>query len=303
MAPALSAAQKDRAIGAFVGLAVGDAVGTTLEFTTRDSRPPLTDMVGGGPFQLKPGEWTDDTSMAIALAESLIAKPDFDPRDLMSRFVNWWRWGKYSVTGECFDIGMTTRVALGAFEAGGSPFAGSTDPMSAGNGSLMRLSPVALWGLGRPWEQVRQVARDQSRTTHAAPQCLDACEGYTAVLIEAIASGDLSAARKAGEQCATQEPISTILSGGWQVKARHQIASSGYVAHSLEASLWSITETRDFASAVLMAANLGDDADTTAAITGQLAGALYGKSGIPQNWLDRLAWRDELESLAGRLID
>ena len=303
MAQSLSAAQTDRAVGAFIGLAVGDAVGTTLEFSTRDSRPPLTDMVGGGPFQLKPGEWTDDTSMAIALAESLIAKPDFDARDLMSRFVNWWRHGQYSVTGECFDIGMTTREALGSFEAGGSPFAGSTDPMSAGNGSLMRLSPVALWGLGRPREQVRQVARDQSRTTHAAAQCLDACEGYTAILIEAIVSGEFSGALKTGEQCEVDPPISTILSRGWQGKARHQIASSGYVAHSLEASLWCIDETQDFASAVLLAANLADDADTTAAITGQLAGALYGKSGIPQSWLDRLAWREELESLALRLID
>lgn len=302
MALTLSGAQKDRAIGAFIGLAAGDAIGTTLEFATRDARPPLTDMVGGGPFDLKPGEWTDDTSMAIALAESLIHRPEFDARDLMARFVNWWRWGQYSVTGECFDIGITTRQALALFEAGGSPFAGSTDPMSAGNGSLMRLSPVALWGVGKPWGQVRQVARDQSRTTHAAPQCLDACEGYTSILIEAIVSGDFASALKKGGQCEVDDPIAAILAGSWRGKPRHKIASSGYVAHSLEASLWCINETQDFASAVLLAANLGDDADTTAAITGQLAGALYGKSGVPQKWLARLAWREELESLAQRLI-
>lgn len=289
-------------MGAFVGLAVGDAVGTTLEFSTRDTRPQLTDMVGGGPFQLKPGEWTDDTSMAIALAESLIFKPEFDARDLVSRFVNWWRFGQYSVTGECFDIGLTTRVALGSFETGGSPFAGSTDPMSAGNGSLMRLSPVALWGLGKGWDEVRQVARDQSRTTHAAPQCLDACEGFAAILLEAIASGDPKSAFEAGRACDAKAPISDILSGGWKGKPRHKIASSGYVAHSLEASLWCVDETDDFASAVLMAANLGDDADTTAAITGQLAGALYGMGAIPAPWLERLAWREELEDLAKRLI-
>lgn len=298
----LSKSQHDRAIGAFIGLAVGDALGTTLEFSPRDSYPLLTDMVGGGPFELEPGVWTDDTSMAMALAESLLAKPGFDPSDLMARFVNWWRWGQYSPTGECFDIGMTTRHALASFEISGDPYAGSTDPQSAGNGSLMRLSPVALWGLGKPASRVAAVAKDQSRTTHGAPQCLDACAAYSAMLITAIETGDFGQAIAAGRIEGLGTVIKEIVCGSWEDKARGEIRSSGYVAHSLEAALWCVDDSDDFTSAVLLAANLGDDADTTAAITGQLAGALYGLSDIPAHWLEILAWREELEALAERLI-
>lgn len=298
----LNPQQKDRALGAFLGLAVGDALGTTLEFRPRDTYPPLTDMVGGGPFGLDPGVWTDDTSMAVALAESLIAKPDFDPHDLMARFVNWWRWGVYSPTGECFDIGITTRTALAHFESSGDAFAGSTDPRSAGNGSLMRLAPIALWGLGRHSEIMRRAARDQSRTTHAAAACLDACESFALTLTEAIRSGDFERALAAGELAADEPVIADVFAGSWREKARHEVASSSYVVHSLEAAFWCVAETECFADAVLLAANLGDDADTTAAITGQLAGALHGQGGIPSHWLERLAWRDEIESLAEQLI-
>ena len=135
---------RDRARGALLGLAVGDALGTTLEFTAKDSSAPLTDMVGGGPFRLKPGEWTDDTSMALALAESLLANPDLDEEDLMTRFCAWAEEGTYSHTGRCFDIGMTVRSALSDFRRTGNPVAGSRDPRSAGNGSLMRLAPVPI---------------------------------------------------------------------------------------------------------------------------------------------------------------
>src|ERR1700754_2398601 len=109
-------AVRDRAVGALVGLAVGDAVGTTLEFSRRDSMPPLKDMVGGGPFRLQPGQWTDDTSMALCLADSLLACDGLNQHDLMQRFLRWWRDGENSCTGECFDIGITTRTALMRFE-------------------------------------------------------------------------------------------------------------------------------------------------------------------------------------------
>lgn len=299
---ALSTAAHDRALGAFIGLAAGDALGTTLEFRTRDSYAPLTDMVGGGPFELEPGVWTDDTSMALALAESLAANDGLNARDLASRFVNWWRWGAYSPTGSCFDIGITTQTALAHFESTGDPFAGSTDPMSAGNGSLMRLSPVALWGIGRPHDEMRLAARDQSRVTHAAETCLEACEAFSLILAEAIRTAEFEQALAAGQGCATSPPIAEILGGCWRDKARDEISSSGYVAHSLEAALWSVANTDGFAEAVLLAANLGDDADTTAAITGQLAGALYGMSAIPAHWLEKLAWREELIELGERLI-
>lgn len=293
---------EDRAIGALVGLAVGDAVGTTLEFEGRDTRPVLTDMVGGGPFDLRPGEWTDDTAMALALADSLLARGGLDPDDLMRRFVRWWRHGEYSCTGACFDIGITTRVALARFERSGEGFAGNTDPMSAGNGSLMRLAPVAIWGVAAGEAAMRQAARDQSRTTHAAAACLDACEAWALIVRAAIGGADLPSALAAARALEAVEPIAAILAGGWQGKPREDVASSGYVAHSLEAALWCVDRTSGFAEAVLLAANLGDDADTTAAITGQLAGALYGESGIPAAWLERLAWRARIADTARALL-
>ena len=135
---------RDRYRGALLGLAVGDALGTTLEFKAPGTFKPITDMVGGGPFGLEPGQWTDDTSMAFCLAESLIEKRGFDPKDQMDRYCRWWKEGYLSSTGTCFDIGITVRTALAHYLRSGEPFAGSTDPLTAGNGSLMRLAPVPL---------------------------------------------------------------------------------------------------------------------------------------------------------------
>lgn len=293
---------EDRAVGALLGLAVGDAVGTTLEFRARDSYEPLTDMVGGGPFRLPAGTWTDDTSMALALAESLAERGGLDAADLMARFVRWWRDGAYSPTGACFDIGIATRAALSRFERTGDPFAGSTDPMAAGNGSLMRLSPVAIWGVSAGEAAMREAARAQSRTTHAAPACLDACEAYALILHAAIGGAGFEEAVAAGAGVTDAEPIGPILARSWRGRTRAAIRSSGYVAHSLEAALWCVAGTGTFRDAVLLAANLGDDADTTAAIAGQLAGALYGACGIPAEWLAKLAWRGRLEEAARALL-
>ncbi|MCY4074713.1 MAG: ADP-ribosylglycohydrolase family protein [Acidobacteria bacterium] len=291
---------RDRARGALLGLAVGDAVGTTLEFSIRDTRPRLEDMVGGGPFDLPAGAWTDDTTLALALAESLAEAGDFDGRDLLDRFVDWWRNGSYSCNGHCFDIGITTRTALERYVRTGDPRAGSTEPNSAGNGSLMRLAPVAL----RYWhdrEQLSAVAAAQSRTTHGATEAVDACRAFAGLLADAIAGAarpDVLGTRRFDGAPA----IARILAGSWRGRARDTIDSSGYVAHTLEAALWSVARTGDFRGAVLLAANLAHDADTVAAVTGQLAGALYGLSGIPEGWLDRVAWRGRLLAVADRLV-
>ena len=299
--PATSAAAiRDRAIGALLGLAVGDAVGTTLEFKPRDTYPQLQDMVGGGPFGLKPGQWTDDTAMALALADSLQHDPNLDETDLMQRFVDWYQNGTYSCTGQCFDIGITTRQALARWQKTGDPFAGSTDPMSAGNGSLMRLAPVAI----RHFENralLRDVAARQSRTTHAAPEAVDACVAYAEVLADAIAGAKRSEVLRNREE-AMAGKITPIMAGSWRGKARDGIRASGYVAHSLEASLWSVARSGDYRGAVLLAANLGEDADTTGAIAGQLAGALYGEAGIPAAWREKLAWRPRLARAAASLL-
>ncbi|KPL68502.1 crystallin [Erythrobacter sp. SG61-1L] len=292
---------RTRAMGAMLGLAVGDALGTTLEFHPRDSYPRLMDMVGGGPFGLEPGVWTDDTSMALALAESLADCGGLDEADLMQRLVRWHELGEYSPTGSCFDIGITVRQALARFKASGNPQSGSTDPLSAGNGSLMRLAPVAI----RYWNDraaLRDAAARQSRTTHGAVEAVDACVAYAELLADAIAGKPASEVLQARSDDLAGN-IASILAGSWRGKHRDTIRASGYVAHSLEASLWSISRSGTYAEAVLTAANLGEDADTTAAITGQLAGALHGVGAIPPDWLDRLAWRDRLEAAATRLFE
>jgi ADP-ribosyl-[dinitrogen reductase] hydrolase len=294
----------DRSIGCLIGLAVGDALGTTLEFKPRDTYPHITDMVGGGPFGLDAGTWTDDTSMALALGEALLASAAkgsaFEPEEAQRRFIDWWRNGAFSPTGSCFDIGIATRQALARFEETGDPIAGSTDLHSAGNGSLMRLAPVAIWGIRQDPAVVTRVARRQSMTTHAADACLDACEAYALVLRAVILGADVEEALAVPAD-GFGPVIGPIMAGSWRGKTRDQISSSGFVAHSLEAAIWSVANTRSFDEAVLLAANLGYDADTTAAIAGQLAGAIYGASSIRQSWLDKLAWRDEIESLARRL--
>jgi ADP-ribosyl-[dinitrogen reductase] hydrolase len=290
-------AREDRAIGALVGLAVGDAVGTTLEFTSRDDRAErLTDMVGGGPFRLGAGGWTDDSSMALALADSLLASEPFDPKDLMTRFEAWMQTGAYSHSGTCFDVGATTRAAIRRWMTSGDPLAGSTDPQTAGNGSLMRLAPVAM----RHWNDAvtrREVAALQSRTTHAAAEAVDACVTYADLIAEAIA-GRGRAAILAPRTIDAAPKIAAIAGGSWRGKPRRDIRGSGYVVDALEAALWCVGRTASFRDAVLMAANLRDDADTTAAIAGQLAGALYGASGIPLAWRQRLVWGDRIEAKA-----
>lgn len=292
---------RDRALGSLVGLAVGDAVGTTLEFKGRDTYPVLTDMIGGGPFALKPGEWTDDTSMALALAASLLNTDPFDAEDLMRRFVQWRDEGAYSSNGRCFDIGITVSGALQRWKRTSDPIAGDTDPQTAGNGSLMRLAPVAL----RHWndrEALRKVAAQQSLTTHGAAEAVSACVGFADMLSDAIEGLPRSQVlRPSSGAYATR--IEAILGGSWRGKAREEIRASGYVAHSLEAAIWSVGRTGDFRSAILIAANLGEDADTTAAIAGQLAGALYGYSGIPSEWLAKLAKRSEIEAAADSLFE
>jgi ADP-ribosyl-[dinitrogen reductase] hydrolase len=293
----------DRAHGCLLGLAVGDAVGTTLEFSPRDRRPPLMDMIGGGPFKLEVGQWTDDTAMALALADSLISHPDFDPRDLMERFWDWRAKGQYSCTGSCFDVGVTTAEALMRYLDDDEPFSGPTDPETAGNGSLMRLAPVAIiYSLNR--DRLDAVARDQSRTTHGAPEAIDACRAYASLLADAIAGQPkeaLTGPRHQPDGLPWAGQVNDVMGGSWRHKARDRISSSGYVIHSLEAALWCFHETENFADAILLAANLGHDADTTAAITGQLAGAHYGARGIPAQWLGRLAWRDQIEAMASEL--
>ena len=292
---------KDRFRGCLLGLAVGDAVGTTLEFKAPGSFKPIHDMVGGGPFRLKPGEWTDDTSMALCLATSLVETGGFDPKDPMDRYCLWWKEGYLSSNGTCFDIGNTVSAALRRYGETGNPIAGSTNPHSAGNGSIMRLAPVPMFYYPDVATAIRHAA-ESSRTTHGAPECIDACRLLAGVVCRAL-SGASKEDVLFGENGSFhgELKITSIARGEYRAKSIGEIRGTGYVVQSLEAALWCFHHTETFEAAILKAANLGDDADTTAAICGQVAGAFYGESGIPKKWLDRLVMRQEMRDLADRL--
>lgn len=301
----------ERYLGCLLGLAVGDAVGTTLEFRTPGTFSPISDMEGGGPFGLKPGQWTDDTSMALCLAQSLITKKDFDPLDQMGRYLNWRNWGYLSSTGHCFDIGNTVAQALHRFEETRDPFSGSTDPRSAGNGSLMRLAPVPMRYATDPALAIH-LAGESSRTTHGARTAVDACRYMGALIVGALLGGEkdqllsdsYSPVPGYWQEYPLHPEVEEVRTGSFKRREPPEIKGTGYVVHSLEAALWAFNRGASFREAVLMSANLGDDADTTAAVCGQLAGALYGpesadnKRGIPSAWLEKLAHRELITGFA-----
>ena len=182
-------AARDRFRGCLLGLAAGDALGTTLEFERPGTFRPIDDMIGGGPFGLQAGQWTDDTSMALCLATSLIEQRGFDPADQMQRYLRWWHDGYLSSVGYCFDIGQTVGDALRRFQDTGEPNSGSTRAMSAGNGSLMRLAPVPMYYAGNPGDAIERSA-DSSRTTHGAREAVDACRYFAGLLVGALNGAD-----------------------------------------------------------------------------------------------------------------
>lgn len=295
---------RDRARGALLGLACGDAVGTTVEFRKPGTFEPVTDMVGGGPFDLEPGQWTDDTSMALCLAESIVDTRTLDLVDQLRRYVLWHRNGYLASNGRCFDIGGTIRAQLRRFERTGEPVDPSPHPEAAANGSLMRLAPVPI-----AWHRELGVAAarsgESSRSTHAAARPVDACR-LMGAMIAALVGG-----RSAEDVCSStfwqwgslDPQVSAIAHGSYRDGEPPAIRGSGFCIEALEAALWAVHGAGDFREAVLRAVNLGDDADTTAAIAGQLAGARWGASAIPAGWLAKVAMGDRIVSLADRLFD
>jgi ADP-ribosylglycohydrolase/protein-tyrosine phosphatase len=309
----------DRYRGSLLGLAAGDALGTTLEFELPGSFEPAEDIVGGGPFGLAPGEWTDDTSMALCLAESLIEKRGFDPLDQMKKYVRWYGEGHMSPTGECFDIGDATSSALERFENTGDPYSGSTDPHSAGNGSIMRLAPIALFyarldnHMAEPGasESVIERSGESSRTTHGARTTVDTCRylgGLIAGAVNGASKGELLSGRYSpfGSEYWDHHPlvdeIDEVAAGSFKWREPPEIRGRTYVVRSLEAALWAFHKSESFREGALLAVNLGDDADTTGAVYGQLAGAFYGESGIPESWRLKLAHRLLIEHFAEQLF-
>ena len=300
----------DRYRGCLQGLATGDALGTTLEFKSPGSFNPISDMTGGGPFRLNPGEWTDDTSMALCLAESLLEQGLFDPTDQMDRYMRWWKEGHLSHTGHCFDIGNTVKAALSMFEITGSPFSGSTDRFSAGNGSIMRLAPVPLFFAKTP-EVAIEKSGESSRTTHGVDEAIDACRYLGAITVGAIngvtkdelLSDRYSPSVGYWDKQPLTPAIDAIALGSFKHRDPPDIKGTGYVVRSLEAALWAFHNGADFEEGCLLAVNLGDDADTTGAVYGQMAGAYFGAAGIPDRWLSKLTMRSDILGFADRLFD
>ncbi|NEO28952.1 MAG: ADP-ribosylglycohydrolase family protein [Symploca sp. SIO3C6] len=293
--------EQDSFRGCLLGLATGDAVGTTVEFQPRGLFPPVTDMVGGGPFSLKPGQWTDDTSMALCLATSLLEVNGFDPKDQMNRYCNWWKNGYMSSNGRCFDMGNTVAEALGRYQQTGEAFSGSTHPRSAGNGSIMRLAPVPMFYFPNR-EQVVYFSGESSRTTHGTVECVEACQLLSLILYQALSGANKEEILYSNDPASfSADRIKEIARGSYLEKTENEVEGSGYVVRSLEAALWCFWQTDSFEDAILKAVNLGDDADTTGAVCGQIAGAFYGESGIPQKWLKSLAMGEQITQLAERL--
>lgn len=294
---------EDRFDGALIGLAVGDALGTTLEFGP-PTRTPHTEMIGGGPFNMKAGEWTDDTSMACCLAESLIICERFEARDQMARYVRWWRDGVWSVKGHCFDIGATTSRALSKFDRTGEAFAGGVSESDNGNGSLMRLAPIpmAYW---RTPSLSMAYAVLMSRTTHGGSQAVASCALFSGLIARAIA-GESKEALLNPEHSTVREvydldPSVAAVLQNLPFRLARDLRNTGYVMHGVEAALWWFANTDTFEDGLIGVVNMGGDADSNGAIYGQLAGAYYGVSGIPERWLRPLAWSSRLQGLCDRL--
>ena len=304
---------RNRQRGAMIGLAVGDAFGAPFKFELPGDFAEITGFRGGGPHQLLPGEWTDDTGMALALAESLV-KAGWDLNDQARRYVAWWRAENYTVRGRHVYVGITTRQALGRFEeTDDARTSGDRSEQSSGNASIMRLAPVpiryASWFPDR-LEELLQLCIDSSLPTHASPLCLSSCAYLGLVLAglihgvrrEEVLAPDWDLLARARKVFPLHPEVEDVARGSFRRLKPPQIVGSGYVVKSLEAALWAFYDSADFRQAVLRAVNLGDDTDTTGAVCGQLAGAGWGESGIPAEWRQGLQRFDLIEQALEGLL-
>ncbi|RTQ51479.1 ADP-ribosylglycohydrolase family protein [Hymenobacter gummosus] len=307
---------------ALLGLAVGDALGVPVEFESRARRKidPVVNMREYGTHHQPAGTWSDDASLTFCLAESLSRGYDLD--DLGRRCVNWYEHGYWTPHGQVFDVGVATAEALRRFHRGTPPLlAGGTDEYSNGNGSLMRILPLAFHTRNQPVTERLQQAREVSSLTHAHPRSVLGCFIYLEMARQLLLGAKKHVAFEATRQIVSQtiatDPVllaeqhrfHRILQqphGDYEILPLPQyredeISGSGYVLHTLEASLWCLLRYDSYAETVLAAVNLGEDTDTTGAVTGGLAGLYYGEQAIPPEWLQALARRADIEDLAARM--
>lgn len=270
----------------------------------------MTTIIGGGPFSLVAGEWTDDTSTALLLAESLLTNRGFFPHDQQDRYHQWYTEGHLGSTNVCFDIGIGTRVAVLAHKDTKNPYPTSSNDTRAGNGSLMRLAPIAMAYYNQNPAILLALSAQSSRTTHGAKACLDSCQFYAALIAGALKGQSKSALlattfyteQFGGDLDAFCPEVRAVVEGSYKTKNPPDIVGGGYVVQALEAALWSFASTDTFEEGALKIANLGNDADTTTAIYGQLAGAYYGEEAIPETWRTKLAFKPLIEGMADELF-
>lgn len=299
---------------ALFGVAVGDALGVPVEFENRDdiSRQPVTGMTGYGTYDLPPGTWSDDSSLTFCLAEALTQ--GFDVNAIGQNFVRWRREGFWTAHGEVFDVGNTTAAAIERLARGmQADRAGSDDVASNGNGSLMRILPLLFYMSDKPVTERFEITRQVSSITHAHIRSVIACFYYLEFAgqilagteknkiysnMQAVIAGHLSALLIDPPEIVV---FDRLLKHDISRLPEEEIRSSGYVIHTLEAAVWCLLTTGSYREAVLRAVNLGGDTDTTAAVTGGLAGLLYGFEGIPEEWIANIARKDDILDLSERL--
>lgn len=247
---------------------------------------------------MRAGEWTDDTSMALCLAQSLIDSDGFDPLDQMTKYRRWADTGYFSTREKAFGIGQTVLQALIKFSRDGSPYAGSTKPTTAGNGALMRLAPVLMYYYPDQ-NLMAKYSIESARVTHGADECLQANQLFSQIIWRAFNgyNKEETLLDSFTIESATVG-IQAICNGDYR---SGKVKGTGYVVDSLAAALWCFYSTDTFKDAILKAANLGDDADTTAAICGQVAGAYYGINSIPNHWLEYLFMFDEIIEIVNKI--
>ena len=296
---------------ALFGVAVGDALGVPVEFESRDdiSSDPVTGMTGYGTYNLPPGTWSDDSSLTFCLAEALTQ--GFDINAIGHNFVRWHREAFWTAHGEVFDVGNTTRKAIERLARGmQADRAGSDDEASNGNGSLMRILPLLFYMYDRPVTERFEITRRVSSVTHGHIRSVIACFYYLEFARQ-ILEGKNKYKIYSNMQASVAGHLSALLIDPPEIVVfdrllRHDIArqpaeeirSSGYVIHTLEAAVWCLLTTDSYREAVLRAVNLGGDTDTTAAVTGGLAGLLYGFDTIPEEWITQTARKDDIADLA-----
>ena len=304
---------------AIIGHATADALGVPVEFTSREARrlDPVTDMRGYGTYGLPAGTWSDDTSMTLAALDSLTY--GFDPEDMMARFDNWLTNAAYTATDDVFDIGNTTYHAISCYRRGVAALdCGDSENTHNGNGSLMRCIPTALYVYSRmpdaPMEAVLEIIHQSSAITHAHMLSKLCCGIYSYIIWALLKEPDKVSVRRGLEEARKQysamsefapalRTCSRIFDPDFVDLPEDDIRSGGYVLHTLEAAVWCLMNTASYPEAVLRAVNLGSDTDTVAAVTGGLAGLMYGANAIPRQWLDTLIRRDVIEEMCNAFTD